>query len=141
METMTTTELASDVRVAVGRLARKLRKEKGRFDLSDTMFAVLAYLYRLGPRTLGELADYEQVRPPSMTRTVNCLADDGLVERLPDASDGRVTRIRATEKGAALVLEVRESRNEWLAHELAALPADELRTLADAAAILRRLTD
>ncbi|NQX28826.1 MarR family transcriptional regulator [Microbacteriaceae bacterium VKM Ac-2854] len=133
--------LATEVRVAVGRLARRLRKEKAQHELSDTMFAVLAYLYRDGARTLGELADYEQVKPPSMTRTVNCLVDDALVERLPDARDGRITRIRCTDKGAALVLEVRESRNAWLSAQLDALPADERATLADAAAILRRLTD
>lgn len=138
---METTTLTTEVRVAVARLARRLRKEKAQHELSDTMFAVLAYLYREGARTLGELAEYEQVKPPSMTRTVNCLADDGLVERLPDARDGRVTRIRCTEAGASLVLEVRESRNAWLDAQLRALTADERATLADAATILRRLTD
>ncbi|NQX11747.1 MarR family transcriptional regulator [Microbacteriaceae bacterium VKM Ac-2855] len=136
-----TAELATDVRVAVGRLGRRLRKEKAQHDMSDTMFAVLAYLFREGPKTLGELADYEQVKPPSMTRTVNCLVDDGLAERMPDARDGRVTRIRPTTAGSDLVLKVRESRNAWLVQQLADLTADERATLADAAAILRRLTD
>lgn len=138
---ISTSELSANIRVAVGRLSRRIRKEKAEHEMSDTQFAVLALLHREGPRTLGELADYEQVRPPSMTRTVGCLVDDGLVERLPDAHDGRITRIRITTAGDDLVLEVRRSRDAWLDKKLRELPADDRRLLADAATILRRLTD
>ncbi|QHC57083.1 MarR family transcriptional regulator [Rathayibacter tanaceti] len=133
--------LAGEVRVAVGRLGRRLRQEKAHHELSDPQFSVLALLHREGAKTLGELADAERVRPPSMTRTVGCLVDEGLVERLADPADGRVTRIRATEEGGALVLDVRRSRDAWLVARLLELPPEDLRLLNDAAAVLRAMAD
>ncbi|SMH30169.1 DNA-binding transcriptional regulator, MarR family [Rathayibacter oskolensis] len=135
------TALAGETRVAVGRLSRRLRQEKAEHELSDAQFGVLALLQREGPKTLGELADSERVRPPSMTRTVACLVDDGLAERLADPSDGRVTRIRPTAEGTALVLDVRRSRDAWLVARLRELSPDQRALLRDAAALLREVAD
>ncbi|QHC68591.1 MarR family transcriptional regulator [Rathayibacter sp. VKM Ac-2759] len=135
------TGLAGETRVAVGRLARRLRQEKAQHELSDAQFGVLALLHREGPRTLGELAEAERVRPPSMTRTVGCLVDDGLVERLADPADGRVTRIRPTAAGTELVLDVRRSRDAWLVARLRELSPDQRALLHDAAALLREVAD
>ena len=135
------TVLAGEMRAAVGRLSRRLRQEKAEHELSDAQFGVLALLHREGPKTLGELADAERVRPPSMTRTVACLVEDGLVERLADPADGRVTRIRPTAEGTALVLDVRRSRDAWLVARLEELPPEDLRLLHDAAAVLRAVAD
>lgn len=135
------TALAGGVRVAVGRLSRRLRQEKADHELSDAQFGVLALLHREGPKTLGELADAERVRPPSMTRTVGCLVDEGLAERLPDPSDGRVTRIRPTAEGTALVLDVRRSRDAWLVARLRELDPAQRRALQEAAELLREVAD
>lgn len=135
------TALAGEVRVAVGRLSRRLRQEKADHELSDAQFGVLALLHREGPKTLGELADAERVRPPSMTRTVGCLVDDGLAERLPDPSDGRVTRIRPTAEGTALVLDVRRSRDAWLVARLRELDPAQRRALQEASELLREVAD
>lgn len=135
------TALAGEMRVAVGRLSRRLRQEKAEHELSDAQFGVLALLHREGPRTLGELAESERVRPPSMTRTVACLVDDGLVERLADPADGRVTRIRPTKEGTALVLDVRRSRDAWLVARLRELDPAQRRALHEAAALLREVAD
>ncbi|MWV51002.1 MarR family transcriptional regulator [Rathayibacter sp. VKM Ac-2803] len=135
------TALAGETRVAVGRLARRLRQEKAQHELSDAQFGVLALLHRDGPKTLGELAEAERVRPPSMTRTVACLVDDGLAERLADPADGRVTRIRPTSAGTELVLDVRRSRDAWLVARLRELSPDQRALLHDAAALLREVAD
>ncbi|WP_258062951.1 MULTISPECIES: MarR family winged helix-turn-helix transcriptional regulator [unclassified Rathayibacter] len=135
------TSLAGEVRAAVGRLGRRLRQEKAQHELSDPQFSVLALLHREGAKTLGELAEAERVRPPSMTRTVGCLVDEGLAERLADPADGRVTRIRPTGAGTALVLDVRRSRDAWLVARLEELPPEDLRLLHDAAAVLRAVAD
>lgn len=135
------TALAGAMRVAVGRLSRRLRQEKADHELSDAQFGVLALLHREGPKTLGELADAERVRPPSMTRTVGCLVDDGLAERLPDPSDGRVTRIRPTAEGTALVLDVRRSRDAWLVARLRELEPAQRRALQEASELLREVAD
>jgi DNA-binding MarR family transcriptional regulator len=135
------TSLASEVRIAVARLGRRLRQEKGRHELSDAQLSVLALLEREGPRTLGELAEAERVRPPSMSRTVACLVDDGLAERLSDPTDGRVTRLRPTAAGSALVHEVRRSRDAWLVARLGELSPAETALLHDAAALLREVAE
>ncbi|MBF4461500.1 MarR family transcriptional regulator [Rathayibacter sp. VKM Ac-2878] len=135
------TALAGEVRTAVGRLGRRLRQEKAQHELSDSQFSVLALLHREGPKTLGELAEAERVRPPSMTRTVACLVDEGLAERLADPADGRVTRLRPTTEGTELVLDVRRSRDAWLVARLRELSPGELRLLHDAAALLREVAD
>src|SRR5262245_54076295 len=73
--------LAADLRVSLMRAVRRLRAEKSDSEITDAQYCVLATLDRLGPRTPRQLADNERVQPPSMTRTVNALADAGLVAR------------------------------------------------------------
>jgi DNA-binding MarR family transcriptional regulator len=86
--------------------------------------------------TLGELASAEQVRPPTMTRLVSALEDDGLVAREADPNDGRLTRIRATPRGRALLLRGRARRVQALAAEVRSLAAEEREALTRAVATL-----
>ena len=76
-------EQVRDLRVGVMRLARRLRLERDDSDLTFTQLAALATLERLGDTTIGELAAAENVKPPSMTRTINTLVDMELVTRRP----------------------------------------------------------
>jgi DNA-binding MarR family transcriptional regulator len=92
-----------------------------------------------GPLTLTALAAAEQVRPPTITRLVQALERAGLVERLPDAADRRVTRVRATARGRQLLDAGRRARVEFLAGALAGLPRRERTLLRDAADVLGRL--
>ena len=93
-----------------------------------------------GPITLGALATAEQVRPPTMTRLVQSLEQDGLITREAVASDARAVMIRATPRGAKLLGEGRTRRVKRLATDLAALEAAELHLLARAAVLLERVT-
>jgi len=92
-----------------------------------------------GPRSIGELAAAEQVRPPTISRLVRDLERDGLVRREGDAADARVQRIHATAAGEALLAAGRARRVARLAASLAALPADDRRLLALAAPLLEAL--
>src|SRR4051794_22587282 len=98
--------LASSLRMSVTRLSRRLRTEStghaGQVSIGG--ISVLGHLYREGERTLGQLAAVERVQPPSMTRTVNCLEQDGLVERAPHPTDGRQVVVRLSDAGRALVI-------------------------------------
>jgi DNA-binding MarR family transcriptional regulator len=123
------------------RAARRLRAEKSDADLSDGQYSVLAMLEREGPKTPRELATYERVQPPSMTRTLTALLDLGLVTRTEHPSDRRQVLIAITEPGARTVRDTRRRRNAWLARRLAALPPGEREVLARATEILRRITD
>ncbi len=121
------------------RLARRLRAERGDHGLTLTQLACLATLHRHGAMTPSDLAAHEKVQPPSMTRTVNGLAERGVVQRTPDPNDGRQVVVSLTDAGADLLATDRAQREQWLAQRLADLSADERETLARAAVILDRL--
>jgi DNA-binding MarR family transcriptional regulator len=89
-----------------------------------------------GPLTLGELANAEQVRPPTMTRLVSALENEGLVWREADPDDKRLTRIRATQKGRTLLSRGRARRVAALTAEVNGLEPSERADLTRALAIL-----
>ncbi|MGH7719573.1 MAG: MarR family winged helix-turn-helix transcriptional regulator, partial [Gemmatimonadaceae bacterium] len=120
-------------------LLRRVRREDDRIGLSAPRLSALSVLVFGGPRTLGQLAAAEQVRPPTMTRLVTALEKRGLVKREPVPSDGRLTRIHATPKGRAVMLKGRARRVEALAEELRRLDSEEVATLARAAEIVEGL--
>jgi len=122
-------------------LLRRLRREDAKSGLSAPRLSALSVLVFGGPLTLGELANAEQVRPPTMTRLVTALEADGLVTREPDASDGRLTRIRATPNGRTLLLRGRARRVAALTAEVRALAPDEREVLDAAVTILEGVID
>jgi DNA-binding MarR family transcriptional regulator len=132
--------LASDLRWSVMRLRRRLAIERHPDNpLSLGAMAVLGQLFRHGELTVGELARAEHVQPPSMTRTVSTLEDDGYVARRPHETDGRVVVVELTERGRETVLADRRRRDAWLARRLADLTPDERAALRAAAPVLDRL--
>src|SRR6202034_3756472 len=94
--TVDATQLASELRVVLGQLMRRLRAEH-RFPLSHG--AVLGRLDRDGPQSTVELAAAERVRPQSMGQTLAELESQGLISRHPDTKDRRRTLIALTDKG------------------------------------------
>jgi DNA-binding MarR family transcriptional regulator len=134
-----TTLLASDLRVVLGQLVRRLRAEH-RFSLSQG--AVLGRLDREGTSSIGELAVAERVRPQSMAQTVADLESDGLIARRPDPGDGRRTLVDLTERGALILQEDRRQREGWLAEAISNdLSRREQGLLAQALPLLRRLAE
>ena len=132
--------LAAELRTSVMRLRRRLAHEvHPDNDLSLAAMAVLGCLYRRGELSIGELADHERVRPPSMTRTVNCLEEGGFVARSAHDTDGRQVMVTLTEPGRTTLLADRARRDEWLAQRLRGLTPDERAVLRQAAPILERL--
>ena len=138
---MSTHDLSGALRIAVARLSRRLRAEKEDDELSDAQTAALGYLVREGSATIGELSEYERVKPPSMNRTVNRLEESGYVARTADAADGRKVVVVPTDRGIELVAETRRRRDAWLHQRLRTLSTDERATLAEAARIMRELAD
>lgn len=120
-------------------LLRRLRQEDRATGLSGPRASALSVVVFGGPVTVGELAAAEQVKPPTMTRLVSALEAGGLVRREADASDARLTRVRATARGIRLLHEGRGRRVARLRSRLQELPPGELATLGDAAAILERI--
>lgn len=134
--------LAAQLRVSVMRLRRRLANERHPDnELSLVAMAVLGCLYRNeGELSIGQLAELEHVRPPSMTRTVNCLEGDGYVERQPHRTDGRQVVVALSERGRATLLADRARRDAWLTRRLAELTPDERAVLRKATLILESLS-
>ena len=133
------TALASALRLAVMRLARRMRAERADTSLTLSQLAALATLERRGPLTPGDLAAAERVRPPSMTRLAASLEDAGLVTRSPHPTDGRQVLLAASPAGVALLREDRRRRDAWLAQRLRELEPEDRDVLRRAAHVLDRL--
>lgn len=136
-----TAELATRLHSAAIHILRLLRREDDAAGVSAPLLSALSVLVFGGPRTLGELAGAEQVRPATMSRVVDALAAAGLAERGPDSDDRRVVRIRATAAGTRMLKAGQRRRVAALTARLQGLTATERRTLASAAAILERVID
>lgn len=123
--------------MAVTRTARRLRQEAGS-GLSPTAIATLASISRHPGITPTRLAEIEGVRRPTVTRATKHLTGLGLIERIPDPEDGRSCRLELTTAGADHLEEHRSRKSAYLARLLDSLPADEVETLKNAAAILEQ---
>jgi DNA-binding MarR family transcriptional regulator len=131
--------VASDLRLVIGQLVRRLRAEH-RFPLAQG--TVLGRLDREGPQSVSDLAAKERVRHQSMTQTVLDLEADGFVERRPDPRDRRRALVDLTDGGRAALEEDRRNRVGWLAGAIEErLSVRERRVLEEAADLLRRLSD
>src|ERR687885_180720 len=104
---------------------RHVRRADPASGLSAARLSAMSVLVFGGPRTLGELAAAEQVRPATMSRIVQALEGGGYVRRERDAADGRVSRIRATPKGERVLWQGRRRRVDKLAALLDRLKGDE----------------
>lgn len=120
-------------------LLRSLRRMDSQSGLTAPRLSILSVLVFGGPRTLGELAEVEQVRPPTMTRLVTGLEKDRLVRRATDRHDRRVTHVHATSKGRKVMVAGRARRVADLAARLGRATKGELRELEHAASVIERL--
>jgi DNA-binding MarR family transcriptional regulator len=132
--------LASRLRLAVARTARRLRQEAGG-GLSPTLTSALASIEHHGPLTPSELADRERVKRPTATRLIGTLEQQGLVVRASDPSDLRSSLISITREGRVLMRTVRTRKDVYLAQRLNRLSAEERETLDRAADLLERLLE
>src|SRR4051812_28525141 len=133
--------LASELRVSVMRLRRRLAAERHPDnELSTSQMAVLGQLYRNGDQTVGDLAVAEGVQPPSMMRTVKTLEAGGYVARRRHESDGRQVVISLSGQGLATARADRARRDAWLSRRLSELTPDQRALLRQAAPILDALS-
>src|SRR5213595_1691919 len=136
----TAPHLASRLRLAVARTARRLRQEAGG-GLSPTLSAALASIESHGPLTPSELADRERIKRPTATRLIGTLEDGGHVTRTSDPSDRRSSLIAVTPEGRELMRTLRTRKDAYLAQRLRKLSAEDRETLDRAAHVLERLLE
>lgn len=132
-------QLTSALRIAVMRLARRLRAEKSDDTLTLTQLSALASLAKWGPLSPTALAEIERVQPPSMTRVIAHLEARGLATRVAHASDRRQSVIAISPAGQERVDEDRRRSRAWLARVLAGLGEQDRAVLEAAVPLLERL--
>ena len=133
-------ELASRLRLAITRTARRLRQTAGA-DLGPSQLAALATIERHGPLAPSERAEREAIKRPTATRVVANLERAGLVARVTDPSDRRSSILTVTGDGRGLLRRLRARKTAYLAQRLADLPADDVAALARAAEVLERMLE
>ncbi len=119
-------------------LLRRLRVRDRESGVGSAQLSALSVLVFGGPRSLGELAEAEQVRPPTMSRMVGSLARARLVRRRR-TKDGRRVRLEATAKGTRILWQGRQRRVESLAKALASLPESDRQELAKLTRLLQEV--
>ncbi len=122
-------------------LRRRLRRTDDATGLSPARLSALSVVVFAGPRTLGEVASIEQVRPPTMTHLVRGLEQQGLVRREPDDEDKRVAGISATRRGRRLLERGRQLRLRGLTERILTLDAPDVAALEAAIPIIERLSE
>ena len=132
------TELAGRLRLAVGRLARRLRLE-GDSGLPPLQLSTLVTIELHGPLRLGELAQREAVTAPTMSRVLAALDERGAVDRRPDPGDARSTLVSVSAAGRDLLATVRTERTASVARRLDRLDPAQRKALIAALPALEAL--
>lgn len=128
------------LRLCVLRLARRLRQHTSH-GITHSQLSALATVDRHGPLSLGELAQLENVQPPSISRIVAALEGDGFVERVAGEVDKRVALVQVTAKAKRELDTIRRERDAWLADRLLHLSKPEQKSVIHALPALERLLD
>jgi DNA-binding MarR family transcriptional regulator len=131
------TELATRLRIAVGRLHRRIRLASN--DIPPLQLSTLVSIESYGPLRLGELAQREAVTAPTMSRVLASLDERGLITRSADPDDARSTRVALSSAGVEVLTQVRSHRTALLDARLAKLTPAQRSALADALPALEAL--
>jgi len=134
-------ELAAALRPALLRLSRAVRSQRVDVSVSLACLSALGTLRKHGPMSAGDLAAFERVQPPSITRVLASLEQRGLVRREAHPSDKRQAIIVISDAGQELLAAERRSSNAWLARRLAELTPTERALVRDVIPVLDKLAE
>ncbi len=128
------------VRVAVARIYRFLRIRTER-NITPSQTSALARIGQAGPLRLGALAQLEGIAPATMSRVVDSLEAQALIERVPDALDGRASLIQLSREGGELLHQMQSTSTVAIDQALASLSASERALMERAVPVLEKLSD
>ena len=130
-----------EIRLAIQRLARRIRSMQSDETVTEGQRSVLFTLSNNGAQTLGSLSEHERVTPPSMNRTINALVKAGLVTRVGAEDDGRKVSIDLSLAGRDYISETKRKRDAWFTKQLESLSPAQRSIVDQAATILREIAD
>jgi DNA-binding MarR family transcriptional regulator len=132
-------EIANRLHSSAIHLLRRVRKQDAASGEGPARLSALSVLVFGGPMTLGQLADAEQVTPPTMSRILVGLEQNGLAKRIVDPNDARRIRITPSAKGVQLLHRARQRRIDDIVRQLEPLGGQKLETLRKAVKILEKM--
>lgn len=138
---LTPSALAAALRPSLLRLTRIIRNQRADTSVTLTQLSALSTLAKRGPMSAGDLAAFERVQPPSMTKVLAGLEQKGLVTREAHPTDRRQAIIVIAPTGEALLESERRERDAWLSQRLAKLTAQERAVLRDVIPVLDKLAE
>jgi DNA-binding MarR family transcriptional regulator len=112
-----------------------------KLSLTIPQLKSLFYISRHGKVNLSGLASGIRVTPANVTGIVDRLARQGLLTRIPDPNDRRITWLRVTAKGEALLANLREGRASEMHKILDKLTEEELSIVARGFDLLARAAE
>jgi DNA-binding MarR family transcriptional regulator len=134
--------IATDLRIALADLQRKLREQAQYTDFTNSQRSVILRLDRDGPSTTTALANAEGVRQQSMGATVATLQAAGMIDGAPNPADGRQTILTLSPKCKELLRSTRAAKEDWLIRSLKAnFKATDLDNLLITIDTLKRLSN
>lgn len=136
-------QLASDLRMVITRLIKKLRiKSETGGQLSLTERSTLALLDQHKELLPSELAAMEKITTQSMSQILNNLLELGYISRKISKTDKRKSIISLSNGGQDILYKARNERDEWLNKALQeTCSAKEQDMLSRAIAPLTKLVD
>ena len=87
------------------------------------------------------LADCMHVSRPNISRLVDELVQDGIVERRRNSDDRRNIKLTLTKKGEKIIQDLQIRHGEILADQFSILDDEELKTLASALISLKKIIE
>ena len=132
-------EVADRLHSAAIHLLRNAAKTDTQSGQGPARLSALSVLVFGGPKTLGQLAAAERVKPPTMSRIVAGLKQSGLAKIQNDEKDARKIKITVTAKGERLLQDARKKRIQVLAENLKGLSEADLTTLSKGADLIEKM--
>jgi DNA-binding MarR family transcriptional regulator len=132
------TEIASRLRLVVGRLSRRIRID-GRESVPPLQLSAMVTVEEWGPLRLSDLARREAVSVPTMSRVLAALDEQRLVVRTADPQDARGVLVTLSEEGTRRLAEVRSHRTALVARRLHRLDDAQRASVAAALPALEAL--
>lgn len=130
--------VADQLHSAAIHLVRAVASVDREMGLSASRASAMSILVFGDARTIGQLANAEGVRSPTMTALVNGLAEDGLVVKRVSPDDARSVIVTPTAKGRRVLVRGRERRVAKLEELMAGFDDDQLDCLRRAAELMER---
>ena len=126
------------LRLVTLRLGRLIRTSSSS-AVTPSQLTVLVTLSKAGPLTVGQIADREQIRPPSASKIVAALEQSGFVTRTVSPTDRRYQPIALTDAGTDYLAEARRAGRSFLVGRLGELDRADVGAITGALPALERL--